>query len=241
MKNQYFGDVNDYKKYGLLRILTGHGELSTAVCWMLTPDDSRSDGRFTGYLSQPTKWRSYDPLLYDHLRNAVVIQKRRDVQYAADVKLVPGARYDDRLLPDDAEGREAYWRSFSHVAEGCTLVFFDPDNGLEVKSKPYGRKDSSKYLYWHELSQTLDRGYSALIYQHFRREKRDRFIARMAQEMHRRTQQRVVYSFRTNRVVFFLLPLDDHLPSFERYVAHVEHIWARQIEVIKHELAQQFT
>jgi hypothetical protein len=24
MKNQYFGDVNDFKKYGLLRVLTGN-------------------------------------------------------------------------------------------------------------------------------------------------------------------------------------------------------------------------
>ena len=35
MKNQYFGDINDYRKYGLLRILTNGGEVDTAVCWML--------------------------------------------------------------------------------------------------------------------------------------------------------------------------------------------------------------
>ena len=39
MKNQYFGDINDYRKYGLLRILTNGGEIKTAVCWMLTTDD----------------------------------------------------------------------------------------------------------------------------------------------------------------------------------------------------------
>jgi len=33
MKNQYFGDINDYRKYGLLRTLTG-GQIKTAVCWM---------------------------------------------------------------------------------------------------------------------------------------------------------------------------------------------------------------
>jgi len=26
MKNQYFGDINDYKKYSLLRLLGGHGQ-----------------------------------------------------------------------------------------------------------------------------------------------------------------------------------------------------------------------
>ena len=39
MKNQYFGDINDYRKYGLLRILSTYGPIKTAVCWMLTPDD----------------------------------------------------------------------------------------------------------------------------------------------------------------------------------------------------------
>ena len=85
MKNQYFGDENDYKKYGLLNTLIGSGDLPTAVCWMLTPDDSGPDGRFTDYLSQRDKWRRYDPLLYDHLRTAVVTLERRDVRYAADV------------------------------------------------------------------------------------------------------------------------------------------------------------
>jgi len=44
MKNQYFGDENDYKKYGLLNTLTGRTDLSTAVCWMLTPDEAGAGG-----------------------------------------------------------------------------------------------------------------------------------------------------------------------------------------------------
>ena len=43
MKNQYFGDVNDYRKYGLLRALQGEGSLSTLVAWMLTPDDGSNE------------------------------------------------------------------------------------------------------------------------------------------------------------------------------------------------------
>ncbi len=47
MKNQYFGDINDYRKCGLLRLLTGRGSLSTAICWMLAPNDRSPDGKFT--------------------------------------------------------------------------------------------------------------------------------------------------------------------------------------------------
>ncbi|HUW95833.1 MAG TPA: hypothetical protein VMW58_08590 [Anaerolineae bacterium] len=44
MKNQYFGDINDYRKYGLLRILTNLGEIKTAVCWVRTPDGEPING-----------------------------------------------------------------------------------------------------------------------------------------------------------------------------------------------------
>jgi len=37
MKNQYFGDINDYRKYGLLRCFAEAG-LNIGVCWMLTPE-----------------------------------------------------------------------------------------------------------------------------------------------------------------------------------------------------------
>jgi hypothetical protein len=41
VRNQFFGDINDYHKYGLLRALSGDGDLKVGVCWMLTPDDVR--------------------------------------------------------------------------------------------------------------------------------------------------------------------------------------------------------
>ena len=45
MKDQYFGDVNDFRKYGLLRLLTLQDGLRLGVCWMLTAPDGRPDGR----------------------------------------------------------------------------------------------------------------------------------------------------------------------------------------------------
>jgi DNA helicase II / ATP-dependent DNA helicase PcrA len=42
VKDQYFGDVNDYIKYGLLRCLSRAG-IGVGVCWMLTPNDQGTD------------------------------------------------------------------------------------------------------------------------------------------------------------------------------------------------------
>ena len=66
MKNQHFGDVNDHREYGSLRVLTGLGGMSTAICWMLIPNDGCSDGKFIEYLEQSAKWRHFDPDLYDN-------------------------------------------------------------------------------------------------------------------------------------------------------------------------------
>ena len=46
MKDQYFGDINDYRKYGILRALQSKGQGTLLVAWMLTPDDGSRDGEF---------------------------------------------------------------------------------------------------------------------------------------------------------------------------------------------------
>ncbi len=234
MKNQYFGDINDYRKYGLLRVLSGFGKIKTAACWMLTPDDGRTDGSFTDYLRQPGKWRHFDPPLFDHLRELVVHQHLRDVRGVETVAILPSCRFAPGVLSDDGEGRAAYFETFAGVTKGCDLIFFDPDNGIEVKSKPYGRTESSKYLYWHEIEDSFTAGHSLLIYQHFPREKRDSFIERKAREVAGRTGAGEVLSFRTPRVLFLLAPQEERLQFFRERSKQVAHGWGSQIRVASH-------
>ena len=67
MKVQYFGDVNDYRKFALLRLLSEAGGFRIGVCWMLTEADGSGHGAKRGYLDQPEIWRRYDPPLFDAL------------------------------------------------------------------------------------------------------------------------------------------------------------------------------
>jgi hypothetical protein len=231
VKNQYFGDVNDYRKYGLLRALIRQGGVHVAVCWMLTPDDGHSDGRVVRYLEQTKRWRHFDPELYDWLRHCVVDEGARDVCRMEQANLLPGATFYAPILPDDAAGRSRYFERFWLKAEGCHLVFFDPDNGMEVKSRPYGRKRSSKFLYWRELAAAWRRGHSLLVYQHFRRERRDAFIARMAGEMCERLGARQAYSLRTAHVVFLLVAQEEHSENLEPGITAVRDAWYGQTAV----------
>jgi hypothetical protein len=234
MKNQYFGDINDYRKYGLLRVLTGRGEIKTAVCWMLTPDHGRGDGGFIDYLEQPDRWRGFDPLLFDQLRELVQTQNLRDVRGVETSAVLPSCRFAPGFVLDDADGRARYFEAFKDLAGGCELVFFDPDNGIEVGTKPVGRKDSSKYLYWHEIERFWKAGQSLLIYQHFPRVPRDLFIEVKARELRDTTGAPLVISFRTSHVLFLLGPQAERLDFFRQCCAEVAQRWGDEIRVAYH-------
>ena len=74
VQHHFVGDVGDFGKYGLLRALTGtwpvaEPRLSLGVVWYLPADatGSAADGQKLSYLSQPNRFRSCDPRLYDAL------------------------------------------------------------------------------------------------------------------------------------------------------------------------------
>ena len=231
MKNQYFGDVNDYRKYSLIRLLTKQRQISTAVCWMLTPDDGRKDGKFTDYLENPNKWRHYDPELFDILHDLVLVRGIRDVNQAEMSKVLPDSLYYTELTPDSGKVRAKYFDDFLDFAKGCDLVFFDPDNGIEAKSRPYGRKNSSKYIYWRELTTAFAADHSLLVYQHFPRMKRDQFILTKARELAEKTGAPQVYSFRTSHVLFLLAVQERHQDFFKSSCEQIPRGWDGQIQL----------
>ena len=234
MKNQYFGDINDFKKYGLLRVLSNRGEIRTAVCWMLTTDDDGGDGGSIGYLGAGAKWRDFDPVLFDHLREWVFVRKVRDARGAETSAILPNCRFAPGVLSDDVGERSRYFEGCLDIARGCDLVFFDPDNGIAVKSTLYGRKGSSKYLYWHEMERFWRAGHSLLVYQHFPHVKRGPYVESKARELIRRTGAPEVISFRTSRVVFLLVPQEDRLDFFRERCQVVEEVWDQQMQVAYH-------
>lgn len=231
MKNKYFGDINDYKKYGLLRSLTGQGEIATTVCWVLTEDDDRSDGRRIQYLEQPEKWRYHDPVIFDHLRVQVLQRRIRSVDAIEGADVLPNCRFYSPLVRDNVEARQSYFRELLKFATGSQLVFFDPDNGLEVKSVPSGRKNSSKYLYWEEVKAAFERGHSLLIYQHFPRRPRAPFISQLVDKFRVATGVRNVLSYCTSYVVFFLVPQAAHEEHFKERSNVVVETWGQMISV----------
>lgn len=139
VKHQYVGNVSDYRKYALIRALTADGANRIGVCWMLTPSDGSSDGNKLAYLDQPDRYRHFDPVLFDMLAHAASEPDRRRLQSIEDSGVIPGATYFNETLPDDLPNRVAYMERCASEFRAAELVFFDPDNGLEV-SLLKGRK-----------------------------------------------------------------------------------------------------
>jgi hypothetical protein len=230
MKNQYFGDVNDFRKYGLLRSLGAAG-LSIGICWLLTADDAGGDGELRRYLTKPSRWRKYDADLYDRLRLLQQPGVRRSVTNADKWGLVPGAAYFDEELTDNSSQRNDYFRLALTRLHGCDVLFFDPDNGIEVQSTGRGKRGSAKYIYWSELREAYRNGHSLLVYQHFPRVERTRFVPFLADRLRDELGAPCVKGFATPHVAFFLVHQARHGGAIDRAVETVQSKWSDQIDI----------
>lgn len=230
MKNQYFGDINDYRKYGLLRVISRCSRLRLLIAWMLTPDDGGRDGKFITYLGNPSKFAHHDPELFQSLNDLIVPDCRRAVRMIEQSRILGNAGYFSRAVPDSTTDRKQWFESLHEEAQLYDFVFLDPDNGLEVKSKPYGVRNSSKFLYWREVEALWSSGKSLLIYQHFIREKRVPFTQRILEALKRATPGSSVEAFSTRHVVFLMALQPKHQPFHTEIVATVQEQWADQIK-----------
>lgn len=230
MKNQYFGDINDYRKYGLLRALCGD-ELSLAVCWMLTADDGSADGRRLEYLDRPLLYRPLDPPLFDLLQEAVLRDADRRVARVESSNLLPGAAFHSDLLTDDAAEREGYFRTAMRCASGQDLLFFDPDNGLEVKSIPPDSRGSCKYLYHAEFAAAWKVGHSLLVYQHFPRVDRRKYLRKLAEKTMAALGAKRMVAAWTSHVAFLLLPQNAHESQLDRGLDRLRARWSAEFRI----------
>lgn len=204
VKHQFVGDISDYRKYALLRALSADGANRIGVCWMLTPDDGSTDGNKLAYLQQPERYQRFDPALFDILAHAASEPDRRRLQTIEDNGAIAGARYFNDMLPQPVAERAAYMADCRARFTEADLVFFDPDNGLEV-SLPKGRRNSSKYLYLDEAATFYEAGKSVLVYQHFPRVERKAFLMACTDRLRDVAPGCAIFTFTTSHVVFFLL------------------------------------
>lgn len=225
MKNQYFGDEDDYMKYGLIRSILRSGTFRLLIAWMLTPNDGGSHGQKTAYLNQSEKWANHDPELYQGLQTLMGDMFRKSLSLMENTTLLDEATYFSSLVPDEGEGRAGWAAKLLQAAQDSDLVFLDPDIGIETPSVRYGNKNSSRYIYWSEVSTLWNAGKSILIYQHFPRENQTVFVQRRLGDLKHHTNGCEVNAFSTSSVAFLLALQPDHSHWQPEIVRDVEEHW----------------
>jgi hypothetical protein len=210
VKDQYVGDVNDFYKYALLRELAPAHNGRLIVAWMRTPGDGTGDGRHLAYLQRPNIFRRIDPNLFDALQE-IVRHQARTVAAVEERGIVPASAFHSEPIADNAAKRTEWFAGLGRILKPGDLVFFDPDNGLAVRSVPPGRKNSAKYLYWSELAEALQDERSVCIYQHFGRRARDAHLKELADRIGGVRAGIEIAAVTTPRVAFLLAGTRDRL------------------------------
>jgi len=188
MQHRYVGDIGDFGKYGLLRWIlrpNGRKKICLGVQWYLAKPENNNDGGFRQYLDDQEKYRCCDEKLYDHLTRIQRSKPRKHGELprhvssvqTEDVFSVTTLFFDEelnlRVFPKGTKNairkrfnyRASWHDRAARKLEQTSVVFFDPDNGLERKT-PAHRDNGPKYLFLNELDTYIQRGQTAIIYQH---------------------------------------------------------------------------
>ena len=184
MQHRYFGDVGDFGKYGLLRVLSGLSGgpmFKLGVVWYLFPDeDHNADGKHISYLRNPRKYRDSDEPLFDLLHSVLLDEAGELINGARQIKhaetsgmLSEGTQFYSEPLAfpvsmrsqDRKKLRRDWYAAALAATVGIDLVFVDPDNGVECKIKRTAKK-GPKYVYWDDIEAFVKRGQSGVVYHH---------------------------------------------------------------------------
>ena len=164
MQDNYVGDVGDYGKYGLLRMICSEG-LSLSVNWyrVIPPQISKQDdGKYISYLTMPQAYKDYDPTLFDSLHRIVCEQKDRRIEKIEQENLFSAQYFSDEINVD----RTAWHQKALQQTAGTNTVFLDPDNGLETYNMFQKGGVTEKHVKWSELKDYYARGQNVILYQH---------------------------------------------------------------------------
>ena len=188
MRNQFVGDINDYHKYKLLNELSSNYDVS--VCWMLNPDVEGQDSKFV-------KIPIRDELSIYLSR--LVEYKHRNIKYIQVCPLIKVKRYYRQIRDINI-----------HDING--ILFFDPDNGIEVKS---AKTTDNRYLFYSDIRKFITK-VDILVYQHFPRVQRKAYMDKLTNDIHREVTNSKVIHYPTNMVDFILIKRNTPQPSTKR-------------------------
>ncbi len=211
MKNQYFGDRNDYFKYDLAIFLSEQltGIKRFTFIPMLTANDGGGDGGLIDYSQGAGR-----PDLYKFLKDRLK-KKQRKILHLQEYFKTNGLQF--RYCPHgdslDREftnkDRDAYFRGIPNRDLKKAVILLDPDNGLEVKSAT--DRTWHKYIKFEEvkdLYHRMDESSILTLYQHLPHAHRRTFLYGTHGKLQRLLKCPLPYSVSDGTIAFILITKD---------------------------------
>lgn len=175
----------------------------------------------------------HDPELFAHLHHLLVRRGIRKLSALKHLPLFAEFEFYGKLLPRTVLDRKAWFEHLLKRSDCHDLVFFDPDIGLEVPSVARNRKHANRYLYYDELAPFVTPNRVVLVYQHYSREQRPEYEARIAQKLRDRCRVEHIAVLRTSAVGFFGGYGETESNRIERSLSLLKDRWSDRFEVVR--------
>ncbi len=133
MRNQYAGDLHDYRKLTLLRLMASHYK-KIRVVWLLTENDNRNHGENREYLKDERNYKNFDEKLYECLKEKFLAEKGKFLP-----KNDRSVKQLEEILNKLNEGKFIFCKNLEENMsfDSADLIFFDPNTGIGKKDKDH--------------------------------------------------------------------------------------------------------
>jgi len=157
MQNKYFGDISDFYKYYFLRNICLDYKLG--INWCLIPNDDSNDGKHI--ITKKKRLKNIDEKLYKILEKSILNNNRNtkyiENGYFNNDTIFYNSVYEKYFLDGVYEEK-----AFNNLINQ-DIIFFDPDNGIEVPSTK--AIDKLKYVQYRTILKYWNNKKSMIIFQ----------------------------------------------------------------------------
>jgi hypothetical protein len=209
MKNQYFGGNKDLFTYDLIwQVL--HAGLVNHFTFvpMLTPDDDKKHGE--KWNRDKAKAGTENKELMSFL-DGCVKEGKRDIKQLERFFSRYGIKmtiYSGRDEYFSHQNRQEYFAQIGDKLLSNSLVFIDPDIGMEVRSPG---QEHLLYSEVRSLYERMDESSILMLFQHFPRRPRQEYLNMRAEELKEKVSGDYPICIDDNEVIFFFLTKDGTL------------------------------
>lgn len=199
MKNQYFGDVTDLFKYDLItEVINAHHSLKKfSFIPMLTPNDNRADGKLRDFSKATAGYKN--ETLKKFLEQTRGKRDFKKIEVYFKQCGIPIEIYRDNTGEYFShQQRNDYYKNIDSTLIRESLVFIDPDNGLEVK------KSNRRHILYSELKNIFNSSNRiVMVIQFFPRKEHLAYIDKRLSELRDITKYCTYIA--DSRIIFFFL------------------------------------